>query len=182
MIRTIRLARVLREAVETPYRDLVTRTTGAAVRGSIEREIAQASAPTTLLDFTSVGLVDFSCADEVVAKLLLGAPADEDHYVVLLGLTEDHSEAIDHVLSHHRLAILVLGSEDTDGSPQVLGALRPDLREALACVHRSGPGDASTVAADLEWPVERAADALQALGLLRLVQVKGGTFRPIPKQ
>jgi len=69
VIQTIPLGQVLQETVVTPYRDLVTRPTGAAVRGWIQNAIAQSTAPTTLLDFTGVGLLDFSCADEIVAKL-----------------------------------------------------------------------------------------------------------------
>ena len=103
MMHTIRVDHVLREAVNTPYRDLVTRATGAAVRTSIEQAIAEADCPTTLLDFSAVGLVDFSCADEVIAKLLLHTWTDSSHYVLLQGLREDHSEAIDHVLSHHKI-------------------------------------------------------------------------------
>ena len=58
-----------------------------------------------MLDFTEVGLLDFSCADEIVAKLLLDTDPGIDRYVMLLGTREDHTEAIDHVLNHHALAI-----------------------------------------------------------------------------
>ena len=44
MIQKIPVDRVLREAVATPYRDLVTRATGAAVRVGIEREMIAADA------------------------------------------------------------------------------------------------------------------------------------------
>ena len=71
MMHTIRVSRVLRETVNTPYSDLVTRATGAAVRTSIRATIAARPGGTALLDFSEIGLVDFSCADEVVAKLLL---------------------------------------------------------------------------------------------------------------
>ena len=43
-----------------------------AVRGRIEApHRRQSPAPPRLLDFSAIGLLDFSCADEVVAKLLL---------------------------------------------------------------------------------------------------------------
>jgi hypothetical protein len=42
MIHTIRLDRILQGAVATPYRDLVTRPTGAAVRGRVEDAMAEA--------------------------------------------------------------------------------------------------------------------------------------------
>ena len=69
MRQTIRVERLLRESVETPYCNLVTRTTGRLVRRSIARELAAVDAPLALLDFSDVGLVDFSCADGIIAKL-----------------------------------------------------------------------------------------------------------------
>ena len=74
MRQTIRVERLLRESVETPYCNLVTRTTGRLVRSSIARALEADGAPLALLDFSDVGLVDFSCADEIVAKLLLDPP------------------------------------------------------------------------------------------------------------
>ena len=89
MMHTIRVDRVLRETVNTSYSDLVTRATGRAVRSSIRQTIAGLEGGTALLDFSSVGLVDFSCADEVVAQLLL--EKTDDVIVVLGGLREDHT-------------------------------------------------------------------------------------------
>ncbi len=70
MIETIAVARMLREAVTTPYLNLVTRPTGVAVRGRIESVLATSEWETAMLDFSDVVLLDLSCADEVVAKLL----------------------------------------------------------------------------------------------------------------
>lgn len=179
MIQTIPLGRVLQETVSTPYRDLVTRPTGAAVRGWIQKAIAGSAAPTTMLDFTEVGLLDFSCADEIVAKLLLDAAPDADHYVMLLGTREDHTEAIDHVLNHHSLAIAVVVGPDEP--PQLLGRVTPDLVRVFHCVFRLGPGDARSVAEKLGWTLEKAANALLALSLLRLLRAEAGTFHPLPQ-
>ena len=178
-MQTIPLGRVLRETVATPYRDLVTRPTGAAVRGWIEKAIAGSAAPTTLLDFTEVGLLDFSCADEIVAKLLLDTDPRSDHYVMLLGTREDHTEAIDHVLNHHALAIAVV---TTPGEPpRLLGRVTPELERVFRCVFRLGPGDAASIAETLGWTLERAADALLTLALLRLLRAEAGTFQPLPR-
>ena len=70
MIETIAVARMLREAVTTPYLNLVTRPTGVAVRGRIESVLATSEWETAMLDFSDVVLLDLSCADEVVAKLV----------------------------------------------------------------------------------------------------------------
>jgi hypothetical protein len=178
MIQTIPLGRVLQETVATPYRDLVTRPTGAAVRGWIQRAIAGSSAPTTLLDFTEVGLLDFSCADEIVAKLLLDTEPGADRYVMLFGAREDHAEAIDHVLNRQALAIAVVPGPDQP--PRLLGRVTPELEQVFDCVFQLGPGDAGSVADMLGWTIERAADALLILSLLRVLRVEAGTFHPLP--
>jgi hypothetical protein len=177
MIHTIQVDHVLRETVATPYRDLVTRPTGAAVRLWIQHQVSRLACHTTLLDFSAVGLLDFSCADEIVAKLLLGTAPDAERFFLLRGLTEDQREAIDHVLDHHALAIAEL--DDPGAPPSVLGRLNADARAAFRAVAEGGPGDAAGLASRLDWPVERAADALQTLALLRLVAAEGGSYQPL---
>jgi hypothetical protein len=87
VIQTIRIGHLLREAVAAPYRNLVTRPTGAAVRSRIEETLAGSRCLTALLDFSEIELVDLSCADEVVAKLLLAGQGA--CFFVLQGLRED---------------------------------------------------------------------------------------------
>ena len=53
MIETIAVARMLREAVTTPYLNLVTRPTGVAVRGRIESVLATSEWETAMLDFST---------------------------------------------------------------------------------------------------------------------------------
>lgn len=177
MILTIHLDDALRAAVAFAARDLVTRPTGAAVRLHIQRTISAAVAPTTRLDFADVGLVDFSCADEVVAKLLQAA--DPERFLVLSNLDETQAEAIDYVLERQDLAVAGLSRE---GAPVVLGRVGPDLVTVFQAVHLTGGGDAVRLATHLTWSVERTADALQALALRRLVVAASGTFSPLPLQ
>ncbi|MGH7562022.1 MAG: hypothetical protein ACRENB_13510 [Gemmatimonadales bacterium] len=178
MIQRIDLAPLLKEAVATPYSDLVTRPTGAFVRGRIEKAIVGSAHRATQLDFTAVGLLDMSCADEVVAKLLLWVTGEEEErYVVLSGVTDAHLDAIDSVLERHGLTIAAFPAGG--GMPRLLGATTPDVLHAFQAVHRLGPGDAGRLADILGWTVERAADALQSLALRRLIQAAGGTFRPL---
>jgi hypothetical protein len=177
MMQRIDLAPMLRETLTTPYSDMVTRSTGAALRDRIERTITGASHRTTQLDFTAVGLLDFSCADEVVAKLLLRVADEEEHYVVLSGVTDSHLDAIDHVLERHGLSVASLGTGDA--AARVLGVTTPDVQTAFQAIQRLGAGDAKRLADALSWTVERAADALQSLALRRLIQAAGGTYRPL---
>jgi predicted hydrolase (HD superfamily) len=177
MIQTIHIGHLLRETVASPYRNLVTRPTGAAIRNRIQETLAGSDCLTALLDFSGIELLDFSCADEVVAKLLLRVAVEDEHYVVLTGITDLHLDALDHVLERHGLSVAALA--DGDAAPRVLGVAPPDAVTAFQTVQRLGPGDAKRLADALGWTVERAADALQSLALRRLIQAAGGTYRPL---
>ena len=178
MMERIELAPMLRETVTTRYSDLVTRPTGAAMRGRIEARIAASPHPTAHLDFAAIGLLDFSCADEVVAKLLLNDDGERPRFVVLVNLGETHREAIEQVLESHRLSVVAVPAEGP--RPCMLGWRTPDLVTAFETIHELGAGDAKRLADRLDWTVERAADALQSLALRRLVQAASGTYRPLP--
>jgi len=176
MVQTISLRRLLQEAVATPYRNLVTRATGAAVRGRIEATLAVGNGHTTLLDFSGVDCLDLSCADEIVAKLLLAA-ATGDRVLVLAGVREDQREALEHVLAHHRLAVAACFSGTAQ--PDVLGWIGSDARLAFAELSARGPADPAAVAVRLDWPVERAAAALDDLARHRIARPVAGVFHPV---
>jgi len=176
MVQTISLQHVLQEAVATPYRDLVTRATGAAVRGRIEAVLADADWTITLLDFSGVDCLDLSCADEIVAKLLLAA-ACRDRVVVLAGVREEQRDALEHVLVHHRLA--VAASFRGTGLADVLGWTSGDAREAFIALRAHGPADAAVLAARLDWSLARAEAALEDLGRHRIARATGGVFHPV---
>jgi hypothetical protein len=180
MIHTIKLDRILQGAVATPYRDLVTRPTGAAVRDRVEDAMAEARCLTAVLDFSSVGLLDFSCADEVVAKLLQRFQTTGDRFVLLIGLSEDQAEAIDHVLAHHGMMCAVLPNPGE--TPVLLGESSPEARAAFRHVHEAGSCTGASLAADLGWSVARANSALRQLAFQRLVWVDRDSYCPIPLQ
>jgi len=179
MIETIRIGRLLRETVAAPYRNLVTRPTGAAVRTSIEEALARSTCHTAFLDFSDIELLDFSCADEVVAKLLLADTERGVRFLVLQGLREDQYEAIEHVLTHHRLVMIALPG-DEQGVPRLLGWVSVDARTAFACVCELGPLSAADLAGALGWSDARSRDALQALERHRLVRPEGDLFPSLP--
>ena len=155
MIVTINVARVLREAIATPYRILVTRATGALVRDRIELRLSQA-------DFQDVDLLDLSCADEVVAKLLRGGKAK---FVAISGLHEELREQVHEVLEPQRLAVTIVHD---DAAPEVVGSVSDDARTAFDALQQAG-GTGAEVAGRLGWPDGRALAALEALVALRLV-------------
>jgi hypothetical protein len=174
MITTFWLHHVLREAVATPYRNLVTRSTGAAVRGRIEAVLADSGSHTAVLDFSEVDCLDFSCADEIVAKLLL-ASAEPGRVVVLRGLHDDLREAIEHVLIHHRLAC---AAWLPGGEAALLGWASDDARAAFASL-RGGAAGAAELSGRLGWPLERTEAALVDLESHRLVRRDGPRFAPL---
>lgn len=116
MIPSIDVSAVLRQAVRATYADLVTRATGRAVREHIEQVYVADPAPdgVTRMDFTGVRCIDYSCADEIVAKLL----RERIHVLLLRGYSEAHLEALAPVLEGHGLAVIL---EHADGTLDGLG-------------------------------------------------------------
>jgi hypothetical protein len=129
VIQHIDVHAVLQESVSGVYADLVTRPTGRVVREGIERVMSAAGdVAIARIDFTGVGCIDYSCADEIVAKLLRDRPA----VLVLMGLSDGHREAIEPVLAGHRLAALIEGADGTleaIGAPEAAMALLAELVE-----------------------------------------------------
>ena len=116
MIQDIDVHSVLQESSAGVYTDLVTRPTGRVVREGIQRVFAAGGGAPVLarMDFTGVGCMDYSCADEIVARLVREWPA----VLLLRNLTDGHREAIQPVLAAHGLAVLV---ELADGALDALG-------------------------------------------------------------
>ncbi len=119
---SIDVGHVLRGSVEALYSHLVTRPTGRAVRLAIEERVA-ASARTavSLIDLSDVTVMDFSCADEIVAKLLMRFLQEDrpaDALFVFRGVRPSLHEPIQTVLERQDLLAVAQGS---DGCCQLLG-------------------------------------------------------------
>jgi hypothetical protein len=151
---------ILERSVASLYSHLVTRPTGRAVRMAIESQLGELSRPAlSLVDLSSVSILDYSCADEVVAKLLLrDARADEEVFFVLVGVRSHHREPIEAVLERHRLAVV---AETGPGRFELLGQRTDGERtvwEAVEGRRRVPAAHLGDVAAD--------GDALEGLELL----------------
>lgn len=157
----IRLDIVLRESVDTAYRDLVTRPTGAAVRHRVITVLRDMHDDRADLDFSEVGLIDFSCADEVVAKLLVETVDLHVPRLVLRGVHDHHAEAIDFALARYDLVIVAVLA--TTHRPRLLGSASDDWRAAFHALTDLGRAPALPVAEMLSWPVPRTAAALSGL-------------------
>jgi hypothetical protein len=145
VIHSIDVSAVLRQAVRISYSDLVTRATGRAVREHIERVYTAEPAGVARMDFTGVGCLDYSCADEVVAKLL----QERIRVLVLRGCSDGHLEALTPVLEGHGLAAVLErpdGTLDGVGTRQSAEALLEEL-VALRLAARTAGGVVALVAA-----------------------------------
>ncbi len=126
---------LLQRSVANLYSHLVTRPTGRAVRLAIEAQLQEISPPAlSLVDLSSVSVLDYSCADEVVAKLLLqGAegspPRGGTVYFIFQGLKAHHREPILEVLNRHELAAVVQAVGRSE--PFQLMGVRSSLEEEV---------------------------------------------------
>jgi hypothetical protein len=177
MMNHIDLSSVLRQTLACDlYSNLVTRPTGAAVRDQIELLLsAGGDRALTVIDFSQVSMIDFSCADEVVAKLLMRYASDDpphNAYFLFRGVTEDHSDAIEAVLERHHL---VAALEEDDGV-RLMGTLPDDEQRAWNAAYALGRADAADIAARMACAIDEAERALDALCKRRLVMRVGDEF------
>ena len=173
MMLHIDVSSVLRQTLSCElYSNLVTRPTGAAVRTQIEALLGDSRERTlTVIDFSHVGMIDFSCADEVVAKLLLRYVAEErgnrEAYFLFRGVTEDHWDAIEAVLERHGLALVL---ESADGSGAHVGGIVNDReRVAWNTVYELGRAARADVASAIGSPPSDCERLLETLHRRRLL-------------
>lgn len=162
------------------YSDLVTRQTGAVVRHVIERQLAGlADGTVAFLDFTHVGVLDRSCADEFVAKLMLPLTADHpsrDGYVVFHGISEEHLETIEAVLENHGLALVV---QFPDAGARLVGAVSEQERRCWEYVMRHGATPASVLADASGLACDACEAMLEGLARRRLLRREADRFLPL---
>ena len=163
--RHIDLGAVLKETISCElYSNLVTRPTGAAVRSAIERLLGETDGHAlTVIDLSQVSMIDFSCADEVIAKLLLryasAERSDREAYFLFRGVTDDHWDAIETVLERHRLALVL----ETDDGARVVGIVDDGERAVWEKVYelgRTAPADLASALGAGETECEALLDAL----------------------
>ncbi len=156
---TIDLRSILQETVSGWYGDLVTRPTGHAVRCGVEEVLAECEGEqVAVIDFSSVRLLDLSCADEVVAKLLLRYGRTRPF--LLRGISEDHQEALEPVLRGHGLAAV---AQDRMGRAHFLGVITERVRVALIMLAERGSAEVEDVADHLAVPTSAAREILDEL-------------------
>jgi hypothetical protein len=181
MMHHIDVSSVLRQTLACDlYSNLVTRPTGAAVRGQIELLLGESTDARAyaVIDFSQVSMIDFSCADEVIAKLLMRYAADDspqEAYFLFRGVSEFHRDAIESVLERHGLALAI---EEADGI-SLLGVLTDVERRAWHATLELGPVDVDEVARAIGVGLDEARSTLDALGRRRLVMRMDGQYMAV---
>lgn len=172
---TIDVGTVLRGTVCDLYSNLVTRPTGAAVRTAIEQQVMEVGASVvTTIDFSQVNLLDFSCADEIVAKLLLRYAGEDGlpGFLTFRGIHDGHIDPIETVLERHALALVSWH----EGAAELFGAVDDDERRHWEAVRDHGPAWPDTLALLLSVTETFAAHQLDRLHGRRLIMRRDDGF------
>jgi len=173
---------LVQRSVATLYSHLVTRPTGRAVRQAIESLLDDAGETAfSLIDLSEVTVLDFSCADEVVAKLLsryLEVDRPREAYFVIRGVRDLHREPIEVVLERQRLAAV---GQDEDGAYQLLGNRSGSEDSAWQVVEARGRIEAHEI--DEALPDADLRSALADLVRRRLVfaDARSGTVHALSR-
>jgi hypothetical protein len=118
---SIDVGMILKDLNSTPNPHLVTRTTGRDVRNAIEVKLSAIRSPAlSVIDFSAIEVMDFSCADEVVARLLarfICTDRPQEAFFVLKGLLPSHLEPVVEVLERQKILAV------TENGPGLLGLL-----------------------------------------------------------
>lgn len=129
---------VFRTSVATLYSNLVTRPTGRAVRIAIERQIQRTRGTClSVLDFSHVGVIDYSCADEVIAKLLKKYRQPDrpvDAFFIVQGVSEHQRDQIEGALERNNLLLVAVESDRR----ALWGRAPTRLRGAWDCLDELG--------------------------------------------
>ncbi len=169
-MRTYDLYRLLGEELKNGSNNLVTRPTGQAVRERIERDLEQEPEGSVVgLDFAKVGVIDYSCADEIAAKLVSRLLSGEygDRYLLFLGLNENQKENIEVALERKGLAA---AAEMKGGGRVLLGDLHNYLKDTLEHVAKKGRVTAKELADAKKLEANTSGTRLLNLYKKRLVK------------
>jgi hypothetical protein len=169
-------------AVASLYqRNLVTRHTGRAVRLSIEGLVSELGATSlTVLDFGDVAVIDFSCADEVVAKLVLRAvdevSADSEHFFVFRGVEQHHLDPMDSALRRRGLAAAASGPK---GEPFLIGEIEPAASRLWQAVCEAGHACLADLAPVLGMDPNDCGRLLDRMCARRLLRRDGQVYHSL---
>ena len=114
-------------------REMTGRSRGVRIREAIEKVFGEEKGTLRIvLDFSGIGSIDFSWADEVVAKMISRLWSGEygEKFLVLKNLSPSQAENIGVALERKKLAVLATGTEEW----QLIGSLNNYLIHTLTRV------------------------------------------------
>ncbi len=111
--KTLLLKRLSRELFKNGKKEMTGRLRGARLRETIEKMLREGDESGLALDFSGMGSIDFSWADEVVAKLVSRLWSGEygEKFLLLKSLSPSQAENIGVALERKKLAVLATGPE-----------------------------------------------------------------------
>lgn len=164
------LYKLLKEELKNGSSDLVTRPSGQAIRERIEKDITkEEDGEVIALDFSKIGIIDYSCADEIVAKLLSRLLSGEygERYIVLKGLSDNQKENIEVALERKDLAVM---AQLKDGKQTLIGSLHNYLQETLNLILKKSKLTANELSNALNLPANTSGTRLLNLYKKKLVK------------
>lgn len=123
------LKKLTHDLFKNGKKEMAGRSRGARLRGTIEKILREGEEPCLVIDFSGMGSIDFSWADEVVAKMVSRLWGDEygEKFLVLKGLNLSQEENIGVALERKKLAVLTTGP----GGWRIIGSLNNYLVQTL---------------------------------------------------
>src|SRR4030066_1191242 len=123
------LKKLTHDLLKNGKKEMAGRLRGARLRETIEKILREGDEPCLVIDFSGMGCIDFSWADEVVAKMVSRLWGDEygEKFLVLKGLNPSQEENIGVALERKKLAVLTTGP----GGWRIIGSLNNYLVQTL---------------------------------------------------
>lgn len=128
--RILSLKKLTHDVLRNGTREMTGRSRGVRIREAIEKVLEEEKGDLrVVLDFSGVGSIDFSWADEVVAKMVSRLWGGEygEKFLLLKGLSHSQTENISVALERRRLAVLTTGPEGW----RLIGSLNNYLTHTL---------------------------------------------------
>jgi hypothetical protein len=128
--KVLSLKRLTDGLMKNGAKEMTGRSRGVRIREAIEKILREEDGGLHIvLDFSGIGPIDFSWADEVVAKMISRLWSGEyvEKFIVLKGLRPSQAENIHVALERKRLAALTMGAEGW----RVIGSLNNYLVHTL---------------------------------------------------
>jgi hypothetical protein len=127
---TLLLKKLTNTLLKNGSKEMTGRSRGVRIRQAIEKILGtEKGSLRIVLDFSGMGSIDFSWADEVVAKIISRLWGGEygEKFLVLKNLNPSQAENIDVALERKKLAVLTTGPEGW----RIIGSLNNYLIRTL---------------------------------------------------